>query len=78
MLSPLLSFRSHSPRDKLQMLAYARQAAAQRSSIGFWVSNNPNRFLMVTRCRENLSSGEKRAARHKISADETEHAKMTE
>ena len=32
------------------------------SSMGFCVGNSPNRFLIVTRCRENLSSGEKRAA----------------
>lgn len=28
---------------------------------GSWVGRTPNRFLIVTRCRENLSSGENRA-----------------
>jgi hypothetical protein len=28
---------------------------------GSWVGRMPKRFLMVTRCLENLSSGEKRA-----------------
>lgn len=29
--------------------------------VGSWVGRMPYRFFMVTRCRENLSSGEKRA-----------------
>ena len=32
------------------------------SSPGFWVKSSPNRFFSDTRCLENLSSGENRAA----------------
>jgi hypothetical protein len=34
--------------------------------LGSCVKSIPYRFLIVTRCRENLSSGEKRAGDHKI------------
>ncbi len=35
------------------------------AAAGFWVNNTLKRFLIVTRCLENLSSGEKRAANNK-------------
>ncbi len=34
---------------------------SHRTGLGCWVSRRPKRFFTVTRCRENLSSGEKRA-----------------
>jgi hypothetical protein len=36
----------------------------QYGFAGNCVGSTPYRFLIVTRCRENLSSGEKRAAKH--------------
>lgn len=39
------------------------------SVAGFCVSSSPKRFLIVTRCRENLSSGEKRAAHNRKQRD---------
>ena len=40
-----------------------KRSPAQRLCAGFWISSSPCRLLKVTRSLENLSSGEKRAAK---------------
>jgi hypothetical protein len=54
------TYARSAPRD---MCAGACIAAAYMGLLGSWVGRIPNRFLIVTRWRENLSSGEKRAVR---------------
>lgn len=45
----------------VSILEHVFSQRTHRTGLGCWVSRRPKRFFTVTRCRENLSSGEKRA-----------------